>query len=331
MTPASSPLGYIRGIAAYQPGKPTSELAREMGLEEAGIVKLASNENPLGASPLARAAVARACSESRPLSGRQRFRAQARVRWPSYKVEQSQIVLGSGSNDVLELVAHVFLAPGTSAVYAQHAFAVYPLATQTAGAAAIVVPARRVRARSARDGGGGARGHARALDRQSEQSHRHVRRGRSRFAACSSACRAAWSWCWTKPTTSICPSELRADTTRWLEDFPNLVITRTFSKAYGLAALRVGYALAHPDVADLMNRVRMPFNVNAWRRPPRWHALDGPRVRRAQPRAERRRHAPARRRVPAPEPRLHTLVWQLRKRAGRRGRRGVPEAAASRA
>jgi histidinol-phosphate aminotransferase len=252
---------YIRGIAAYQPGKPTSELAREMGRDEASIVKLASNENPLGASPLARAAVERSAAELARYPDGNGFELK-RALSARYAVDQNQIVLGSGSNDVLELVAHVFLAPGTSAVYAQHAFAVYMLATQMSGAQSIVVAAREF-------------GHD--LDAMA--------------AAVRDDTRVLWIANPNNPTGTFAPAAavhrllarvprrvivvldeayneylpdaLRTDTTRWLSEFPNLVITRTFSKAYGLAGLRVGFALAHPDAADLMNRVRMPFNVNA--------------------------------------------------------------------
>src|SRR5258705_193163 len=114
---------YIRAIAPYQPGKPISELAREMGLNEKKIVKLASNENPLGISPKARAAIKKALAR---LHG----------------VPQECIVVGNGSNDLLEMAAGAFLAPGRAAVYSQHAFAVYPLATQARGAAGIAVPAK---------------------------------------------------------------------------------------------------------------------------------------------------------------------------------------------
>ena len=126
MSLAEQALSYVRAISPYQPGKPITELAREMGIPVDSIVKLASNENPLGMSPKARQAVEK---------GRQRGRALPRPVRPDRQgrrtcgVAQNQVVLGNGSNDVLDLVARVFLAPGRSAVFAQHAFAVYPLAT----------------------------------------------------------------------------------------------------------------------------------------------------------------------------------------------------------
>src|SRR5512147_1820297 len=132
---------YVRSIAPYQPGKPISELAREMGLDEAKIVKLASNENPRGIGPRTRAAIDAALRElSRYPDGNGFELKQALSR--RYGVDPSNIVLGNGSNDVLELVSLAFLGPGRAAVLSQHAFAVYPLATQARGARAIVVPAK---------------------------------------------------------------------------------------------------------------------------------------------------------------------------------------------
>ena len=132
-------LSYVRAISPYQPGKPITELAREMGIPVDKIVKLASNENPLGMSPLARQAVEKA------VAGIERYPDQfdliAKVA-ERCGVAQSQVVLGNGSNDVLDLIARVFLAPGRSAVFAQHAFAVYPLATLSTGAELISTPAK---------------------------------------------------------------------------------------------------------------------------------------------------------------------------------------------
>jgi len=176
-------------------------------------------------------------------------------------VAQNQVVLGNGSNDVLDLIARVFLAPGRSAVFAQHAFAVYPLATLSTGAELIVTPARNY-------------GHDLNAMR----------------AAIRPDTRIVWIANPNNPTGNFLPyPEVRAfleavppdvvvvldeayneylppaervDTAAWIADFPNLVVTRTFSKIFGLAGLRVGYALASAEIADLMNRVRQPFNVN---------------------------------------------------------------------
>jgi histidinol-phosphate aminotransferase len=251
-------LTYIRAISPYQPGKPITELAREMGLPVGSIVKLASNENPLGMSPKAKQAVEAA------LAGVERYPDQfeliAKVA-AHCGVGKEQVVLGNGSNDVLDLTARVFLAPGRSAVFAQHAFAVYPLATLSTGAEPICVPAKDF-------------GHD--LD--------------AMRAAIRPDTRIVWIANPNNPTGTFLPyaavreflqavpqdvivvldeayneyipPEARVDTAAWLAEFPNLVICRTFSKIYGLAGLRVGYALASSEVAGLMNRVRQPFNVN---------------------------------------------------------------------
>ena len=258
MSLAEQALSYVRAISAYQPGKPITELAREMGLPVESIVKLASNENPLGMSPKARKAVEAA------IGGIERYPDQfdlIKAVAGAAGVEAAQVVLGNGSNDVLDLIARVFLAPGRSAIFAQHAFAVYPLATLSTGAELIAVPAKNY-------------GH----DLDAMQ------------AAIRLDTRIVWIANPNNPTGTFLPyPEIRTflaavpkevvvvldeayneylppaerqDTAAWLKDFPNLVITRTFSKIYGLAGLRVGYALCSTEIADLMNRVRQPFNVN---------------------------------------------------------------------
>lgn len=251
-------LSYVRAISPYQPGKPITELAREMGIPVENIVKLASNENPLGVSPKAKLAVAAA------LAGVERYPDQfeliAKIAGRC-GVDQNQVVLGNGSNDVLDLIARVFLAQGRSAVFAQHAFAVYPLATLSTGAEPICVPARDF-------------GH----DLE------------AMLAAIRPDTRVVWIANPNNPTGNFLPypavraflekvpadvvvvldeayneyipPEARVDTAAWVAEFPNLVVCRTFSKIYGLAGLRIGYGVTSAAVADLMNRVRQPFNVN---------------------------------------------------------------------
>ncbi len=258
MSIAEQSPAWIRSISPYVPGKPITELAREMGLPVEKILKLASNENPLGMSPKARAAVEMA------ISGIERypdtFDLVAAVAG-SVKVGRDQVVLGNGSNDVLDLAARVFLTRGSSAVMARHAFAVYALATITTGARPIVVPAA---------------------------NYEHD------LAAMQSALlpdtRLIWIANPNNPTGTFLPhaevkafiervprdvvvvldeayneylpNGLRVDTIPWVAQYPNLIVTRTFSKVYGLAGLRVGFGVASAEVADLMNRVRQPFNVN---------------------------------------------------------------------
>jgi histidinol-phosphate aminotransferase len=252
---------YVRSIAPYQPGKPISELARELGLDERTIVKLASNENPRGIGPRTRAAIEAALGDiARYPDGNGFELKQALAR--RYHVDMGSVVLGNGSNDVLELVALAFLGPGRAAVFSQHCFAVYPLATQARGARSIVVPAKRY--------GHDLEAMAKAIDDETyvawlanpnnptgtfvrhEEIEAFLKRVPERVLVVLD-----------EAYNEYLPAELRGDTVRLIKRHPNLVITRTFSKAYGLAGLRVGYALAHPSVADVMNRVRQPFNVNS--------------------------------------------------------------------
>src|ERR671915_76354 len=252
---------YVRSIAPYQPGKPISELARELGLKPKTIVKLASNENPLGIGPRTRAAIEASLGEIARYPDGNGFELKQALSG-RYGVDLSCIVLGNGSNDVLELVAAAFLGPGRAAVFSQHAFAVYPLATQARGARSIVVPAKNY----AHD----LEAMAKAIDDETyvawianpnnptgtfaphEQVENFLRRVPERVLVVLD-----------EAYNEYLTADLRSDTVKLIKRHPNVVVTRTFSKAYGLAGLRVGYALAHPSVADVMNRVRQPFNVNS--------------------------------------------------------------------
>lgn len=255
----------VRGLTPYQPGKPISELERELGLRE--ITKLASNENPLGPSPKAVEAVRRALSGLHLYPDGSGFELKAALA-KRLEVKPGQITLGNGSNDVLELVARAFLSPETKAVFSAHAFAVYPIVTQAIGARAAAAPAH--------DGSRGPRyGHD--LEAMADSVD-----NRTRVVFIANP---------NNPTgTYLARTELHRfleglpehvitvideayfeyvaapdypNALEWLAEFPRLVVTRTFSKAYGLAGLRVGYAVSGEDIADLLNRVRQPFNVNA--------------------------------------------------------------------
>lgn len=251
---------YIRAIAPYQPGKPISELERELGITD--IVKLASNENPLGASPKAVAAARAALDEISLYPDGNGFALKTAL-VHRYGVEHNQLVLGNGSNDLLELAARAFLTVGDRAVYSDHAFAVYPLATQAVGAVGISVPAIDF-------------GHDLDLMRQAavEQGAKLI------FIANPNNPTGTFlpgdelhAFLRALPNDILVvldeayneylPEDCRYDSVSWLSEYPNLLITRTFSKAYGLASLRVGYALGHPQVIDMLNRVRQPFNVNS--------------------------------------------------------------------
>ncbi|GAB1459744.1 histidinol-phosphate transaminase [Thauera sp.] len=261
MSIASLAPDYIRAIMAYQPGKPISELAREMGIPEESIVKLASNENPLGMSARARDAAITAIGEISRYPDGGAF-ALKKALCARFGVQPAQLVIGNGSNDILELASQAFLAPGLSAVYSRHAFAVYPLATNARGARGIEVAAKNF-------------GHD--LDAMAAAIEPQTRvvfianpnnptgtfvPGAELEAFLAKVPRHVLVVLDEAYTEYLAP-EQRYDSIAWLARFPNLLVSRTFSKAYGLAGLRVGYAIAHPEVADLMNRVRQPFNVSS--------------------------------------------------------------------
>lgn len=252
---------YVRAIAPYQAGKPIAEVAREFGLDEASIVKLASNENPFGVPESSKQAMAAAVAELGRYPDANGFDLKAALS-KRYEVPADWITLGNGSNDILEIAAHAFVQRGQSVVYSQYSFAVYALATQGVGARALVVPAK-------------AYGHD--LDAMA--------------ASIDADTRLVFIANPNNPTgTFIPPAEIEAflkrvpanvvvvldeaynefltpeqqfESAQWVRQYPNLMVSRTFSKAYGLAGLRVGFAIAQPALTDLMNRIRQPFNVNS--------------------------------------------------------------------
>ncbi len=251
---------YIRAIAPYQPGKPISELERELGITD--IVKLASNENPLGASPKALAAAHAALDEISLYPDGNGFALKSAL-VARYGVDQNQIVLGNGSNDLLELAAHAFLTVGDKAVYSDHAFAVYPLATQAAGATGIGVTAKDYAhdleaMRNAAVGAG-----AKLIFIANPNNPTGTFLSGDALLAFMRALPPGILVVLDEAYNEYLPVECRYDSVSWLAEFPNLIISRTFSKAYGLASLRVGYALGNAQVMDMINRVRQPFNVNS--------------------------------------------------------------------
>jgi histidinol-phosphate aminotransferase len=252
---------YIRSIAPYQPGKPISDLARDKGLDSSQIVKLASNENPLGVSPNAHMAMMDALDDiARYPDGNSVLLRDAVCE--KFNVTPAQLVFGNGSNDILELSARAFLAPGDEAVYSQHAFAVYSLVTQAVGATGIIVPAKQF-------------GHD--LDAMLKAITPKTRMvfvanpnnptgtliGKLELKKFLSAVPKHVLIMLDEAYDEYLTDELKAESIGWLGEFDNLVISRTFSKAYGLAGLRVGFGVTSKEIADLMNRVRQPFNVNS--------------------------------------------------------------------
>jgi histidinol-phosphate aminotransferase len=252
---------YIRSIAPYQPGKPIAELARELGIHPDKIIKLASNENPLGVSPLAMRAIEAAIADLARYPDGNGFELKQAL-CKRYGVEMAQIVLGNGSNDVLNAAARAFLTPSSDAVYSQHAFAIYALEIQYTGAAGVEAPAREfahdltamLAAVTAR---------TRMIFIANPNNPTGTLAGAADLHAFLRKVPPQIIVVLDEAYNEYIPDALKSDSLAWLAEFPNLIVTRTFSKAYGLAGLRVGYAFAHPDVADLMNRVRQPFNVNS--------------------------------------------------------------------
>ncbi len=257
----------VQKLRPYEPGKPPEALERELGI--ASALKLASNENPLGPSPEALAAMAEVLPGVARYPDGNGFALKEALAG-HHDIDPACITLGNGSNDVLELVARAFLGPGRKAVMARHAFAVYWLATQAAGAEPVITPPNP------------AQHPMMPLGHDLESMVSHVD-GATRVVFIANPNNPTGTWLNGEELkgfiealpenivivvdeayveyASLRPGYLEAS--RWLADHPNLVITRTFSKAYGLAGLRVGYALSSPGVADLLNRVRQPFNVNS--------------------------------------------------------------------
>lgn len=255
---ASLALPGIRQLQPYQAGKPIEELERELGITD--IVKLASNENPLGVSPMVQKALAEKVTALARYPDANGFYLKTALA-EKYHVHVKQITLGNGSNDVLELLARTYVSAQNEVIFSQHAFVVYPLITKAIGATPVAIP---------------------AVDYGHDLN--------AMLAAINERTRMIFIANPNNPTGTFIASDAlhkflaavpqhvlvvldeayyeyvedqdRAPSIAWIETFPNLVVSRTFSKAYGLAGLRAGYAVSHPAVADLMNRIRQPFNMN---------------------------------------------------------------------
>ena len=256
-------LPYVRALAPYQAGKPIEELAREFGLTAGAIVKLASNENPLGMPPAAQKAIARALqhlADAGRYPDSNGFELKAALA-AKFGVVPEWITLGNGSNEILELAAAALLAPATSCVYAQHSFAVYALATQARGARALVVPAKNLGhdldamlAAIAPD--------TRLMYIANPNNPTGTFVAHAQVAAFLARVPRDVVVVLDEAYNEYLPAEHRFDSTAWVRKYPNLLISRTFSKAFGLAGLRIGYGIAQAELTDLLNRVRQPFNVN---------------------------------------------------------------------
>ena len=254
----------VQALQAYEPGKPLEELEREYGISQA--VKLASNENPLGPSPEALRVIRDQLNNLARYPDGNGFALKSALA-NKHGVTTEQITLGNGSNDILELLARAFVTPENNVIFSQHAFAVYPIVTQAVGAKAVIT--------AARDWGYDLDAILTAID------------GKTRLIFIANPNNPTGTWLAHQQLDkflSQVPSEVLVvldeayyeyatdpamgagdypNGMQWLDDYSNLVVTRTFSKAYGLAGIRVGYSVSHPEIADLLNRVRQPFNVNS--------------------------------------------------------------------
>lgn len=250
-------------LQPYQPGKPVEELKREYGISD--VLKLASNENPLGSSPLALQAMREVINGVNYYPDAYQLTAKLAQRMGC---EQACITLGNGSNDVLDMIARAFLCPQNNAVFSAHAFAVYPIATRAASATPKVVPALPF------DHATAPFGHDLAALRAGIDAQTRVV-----FIANPNNPTGTWlDMAAVKAFVEDLPDHVIAvldlayieyidelpfnACVNWLDDCPNLVITRTFSKIFGLAGVRIGYSISSAQIADYLNRVRHPFNAN---------------------------------------------------------------------
>jgi len=248
----------VAGLLPYPPGKPMEELERELGISN--IIKLASNENPLGPGAKALQAISSTSELSRYPDGNAHDLKKSLAK--RHDVNTDQITIGNGSNEILELITRAITGPEHEVIFSEHAFAVYPLVTQAVGARAVVVPAK--------DWGHDLSAMQAAINEN------------SRLMFIANPNNPTGTWLDTQTLRALlesCPEHLLMvvdeayfeyvteddypDCIQWLNEFPNLLVTRTFSKAFGLAGLRIGFGISHRDIADLMNRVRQPFNVNS--------------------------------------------------------------------
>jgi histidinol-phosphate aminotransferase len=248
-------------IPTYQPGRPIEEVARELGMPAAQIIKLASNENPLGPSPAALAAMENVLRNLHLYPDGNAYYLKRRLAG-KLGVSPEHLILGNGSNEIIEFAGHALLEQGTEVVVSQYCFAVYPIVTQLFGGVLVTVPARNF-------------GHdlpamARAIN------------SRTRIVFVANP---------NNPTGTVAPA---ADLMRLVDEVPrnvllamdeayiefldepcdllplirsgqkqNLLLMRTFSKIYGLAGLRLGYGIGHPELIAALEKVRQPFNINA--------------------------------------------------------------------
>ena len=259
MTRQPQPNTAIASLQPYQPGTPIATVARELGMNEEDIIKLASNENPRGPSRRVVAAIQKATHNLRLYPDTHDL---VNVLADHHDVGPENIILGNGSNDVLDLVARTYLMPGDESLMYEHSFLVYELVSRAADATVVATKAShyaydlRTLEKAITD-----KTRVVWIDNPNNPTGTFVAHDRlKKFIA-------------TVPTNVLVvldeayweyiADELRTDTVAWVREFPNLIITRTFSKLHGLATLRVGYGVAQPHIIEALQRIRQPFNVNS--------------------------------------------------------------------
>lgn len=251
----------LKDLPAYQPGRPIEEVARELVLPAEDIIKLASNENPLGPSPAALAAMEKVLAKLNLYPDGNAFYLKQRLA-EKLGVQTANLILGNGSNEIIEFVGHAYMSPGVDVVVSQYCFVVYPLVTKLFGANLITVPAKNY-------------GHDLP----------------AMLKAITPQTRVVFIANPNNPTGTFVS---RGELTRFVEQVPeyvllvldeayiefldgaadlvslvragtkpNLLLMRTFSKIFGLAGLRLGYGIGHPDLVALLEKVRQPFNINS--------------------------------------------------------------------
>ena len=249
----------IANLTPYQPGKPVEELERELGISSA--IKLASNENALGPSPLALAAAQQALAHSHiyPDGGCYVLK-QALAEF--LNVASNQLTIGNGSENILEIITKAYLQTGRAALISQYAFLTIPLLIKASGAETITVAAQNY-------------GHD--ISKMLEAITANTRlifvvnpnnptgtyTNTADLLLLLNNVRPDILVVVDEAYNEFIDAEDYPDTVKLLAQYPNLIISRTFSKAYGLAGLRIGYAVSSPQIADILNRARLPFNVNS--------------------------------------------------------------------
>lgn len=250
----------VQKLSPYQTGKPIDELKRELGLDD--IIKLASNENPLGCSPLAMQAIQAEMSQIGRYPDGNGFNLKHAIQ-QKFGFDINRMTLGNGSNDILELVARAFIAQGQTAVYSQHAFAVYPLAVQAVGGVGIEVPAQNF-AHDLEAMAAAITANTKVVFIANPNNPTGTWFSRRVFESFMAQVPESVLVVLDEAYVEYATDSHFMNGFDYVDKYPNLLVSRTFSKAYGLASLRVGYAIASPDVTNILNRVRQPFNVNSF-------------------------------------------------------------------